>query len=90
MTEDLEAKRDIDARIKAFRELAQWSPGWPSHAVAAYDDPPPNNCPFFTEAFLYELLGKDDARTLQALMNRACLLSIGVRLDEILQTEQEQ
>ena len=36
---------------------------------------------FFTEAYLYNLLGKEDARTLLALMKEA-LKSVGVDLNE--------
>lgn len=31
---------------------------------------PPENVPFFTEAFLYDLMGKDDARSVLAYIHR--------------------
>jgi len=37
-------------------------------------------CPFFSEAYLYNLLGKEDARTLLALMRKLCR-SLGVEVD---------
>ena len=68
----------IDARVRAgnsygveaLRELVTWVPevGFPGNCTPVYDDPPDEDCPFFTESFLYELLGKEDARTVLCLL----------------------
>lgn len=59
------------AAVAELRDLAAWEPegGWSkSWGPGVYEDPPEPGCPFFTEAFLYELFGKEDARTLLALL----------------------
>lgn len=63
----------------AVRKLDQWRPaewgtkGYPLDKVAAVTtaypvEPDDKKAPFFSEAFLYPLLGKGDARTLLSIM----------------------
>lgn len=69
---ELQIKNDKTQAQKAFERLVGFSVErtYPLKAVSsevngpdAYDDGD-NEAPFFTEAFLYNLLGKEDARTL--------------------------
>lgn len=67
----------------AVQELANWKPGWPSGCVSAYHEEydevteaeeikRANGSPFFTEAFTYEMFGKEEARTVLALFEQLC------------------
>lgn len=86
---ELEAYAELRRRIlaqatdgvgSAFEELAGWVPeATPAAVLEAYrengGDPESDPLPFFTEVFLYELLGKEDARALLARVRQ-----IGVAL----------
>lgn len=60
---------------EALRRLCLLQIAFP-YKVDAYGndakDEVPADCPFFTEAFLYSLVGKEDARTILALMRQLC------------------
>lgn len=68
-----------------FRDLVSWVPesGFPSlmkgqdHGAYGRTREELRGCPFFTEAFTYELLGKEDARTLLALV-RELMVAAGI------------
>ena len=76
---DERLKRALEFRIKAgatealnqFKQLQTWVPecGWPDDVPPVSGNKPKPGTPFFTEAYLYELLGKEDARTVLCLMN---------------------
>lgn len=56
---------------KACAKLLKYAPGFlPDSCVNEADgfEPGDERAPFFSEAYLYNLLGKNDARTLLALM----------------------
>ena len=59
----------MDARLKAFRvsDPASFAKQWAKQDGYEKGD---ELAPFFSEAFLYNLLGKEDARTLLALGKR--------------------
>ena len=58
--------------VNALRELVQWTPGTFPFKKTVYDEDPgeaeATDAPFFTEAYLYALVGKSHARTLLALI----------------------
>lgn len=69
-------------------QLLSWSPHWAGNlkAHAKINDPElqgyateDEDAPFFSEACLYNLLGKEDARTVLALLRKA-FESVGVNL----------
>lgn len=84
-----EIQQEQEQRIKVtteIKKLLEWTPeGFFLEKVskivngkgmyAAGDD----ETPFFSEAYLYNLLGKEDARTLLALIEQA-FSSIGIKL----------
>ena len=56
------------------KKLLSWSPSYFDSSAfkeSVYYEEGDENAPFFSEAFLYSLLGKDDARTLSALIEKA-------------------
>ena len=59
---------------EAKKELLEWSPqnfDFEYFKESPYYGKGDENAPFFSEAFLYNLLGKEDARTLLALLRGA-------------------
>lgn len=56
---------------KLFKEQDTGSDGQPMGMYAEGDE----KAPFFTEAFLYNLLGKDEARTVLGIMRRLTKLA---------------
>ena len=58
-------KSDID---RLLRFVVEDKPNWPKHATPGMYEKGDENAPFFSEAFLYNLLGKDDARSLRGLL----------------------
>ena len=56
--------------VRCLHNLVTWVPemGFPDFK-GVYGDPPGDDCPFVTESYLYELLGKEDARTILAYLN---------------------
>ena len=78
---------------ESIKELLEWIPeGVPLEEISKINYPPKvwgndrmfikgdDKCPFFSEAYLYNLLGKQDARTLLALMRQLCK-SLGIEND---------
>jgi hypothetical protein len=78
-------EKEVDHnKIKeAFKVLLSWVPeGVPLKRISTINYPVKffgkafqegdDKQPFFSEAYLYNLLGKEDARTLLALMRRLC------------------
>lgn len=68
-----------------LKDMANWTPEFPTDAFT--DDNPfycggDENAPFFSEAYLYPLLGKEDARTLLYFF-RAVFREMGVNLTEV-------
>lgn len=62
----------------ALKELWNWTPehvDTEKFKKSPHYEEGDEKAPFFTEAFLYNLLGKSDARTLLSLMKRA----LGIR-----------
>ena len=67
----------IDAKrlAEALDDLRKWVPeGVPEEVRKDAEEcgEDPTGIPFFTEAFLYPLLGKEDARSLLGRMRRLC------------------
>ena len=58
-----------DARFapKAIMDLKKWVPDYQPGRLGRRKK---SRVPFFSEAYLYELMGKEDARTLMALLNQ--------------------
>ena len=68
---------DTDSAVK---NLLEWKPNlrmfnMKDFKESGYYDKGDENAPFFSEAFLYNLLGKEDARTLLSLLRKA----LGIR-----------
>jgi len=80
--ETWEKNRDhLDPWVKLF----SWTPGFPPEQFTPTNDfysDGDENSPFFSETFLYTLLGKEDARTLLALMRKS-LESVGIDMIEL-------
>ena len=72
---------------KAIRELVRFKvdspPQWPRKAVYGREgyEKGDENAPFFTEAFLYNLIGKEDARSLLGIVRELCM-GVGLNLDK--------
>lgn len=82
---------------KEIKELLSWTPeGVDLKAIGKINYPPKHfpkkeygeivtdedcKCPFFSEAYLYALLGKEDARTLSCLLERA-FKSLGINTED--------
>lgn len=65
---------DFLGKDEALKKLLEWTPEY--FDVEQFKNNPDyeegdEKAPFFSEAFLYILLGKEDARTLLSLMRRA-------------------
>jgi len=83
-----------DAEVQAsIKKLLEWTPeGVDLEEISKINYPPnvwgkdrmftngDDKCPFFSEAYLYNLLGKQDGRTLLALMRQLCE-SLGIETD---------
>jgi len=76
---------------ESIKELLEWIPeGVPLEEISKVNYPVrrfgnvfttgDDKCPLFSEAYLYNLLGKEDARTLLALMRQLCK-SLGIEND---------
>ena len=76
-----EANAKLDRIREAVNRLSEWSPeGTPEHFTKNYGySKGDEDAPFFSEAFLYVLLGKEDARTILALM-RPVFENVGMDL----------
>lgn len=65
-------QRSGPARVEeAYKRLVGWKPGWFPLDHLTDDDTNLDEltkCPFFSESYLYELMGKEDARTVLALI----------------------
>lgn len=90
---------------EAIKDLLSWTPeGVDLKAIGKLTYPPKYfpkkeygeivtdedcECPFFSESYLYALLGKEDARTLLALLHKA-FLSLGINTDDYEDYELEE
>lgn len=80
---DQEEADELAARLRSF--TLEGSTHWREHFIE-WDTAPDGgrygmysegdeSAPFFTEAFLYNLLGKDEARSVLGIVRRLCVLA---------------
>lgn len=65
---------DLFGNEEALKELLNWKPEYmdfKQFKKSEFYEEGDENSPFFTEAFLYNLLGKEDTRTLLSLLRKA-------------------
>lgn len=74
LKERLGLSNDTDGALRqALTKLAMVKLDMPEHFTENYGyEPGDEDSPFMTEAFLYVLLGKEDARTVLALFHHVC------------------
>ncbi len=66
--------------LKAISKINYPPKYWPKKEYGEIYTDEDAKQPFFSEAYLYNLLGKEDARTVMCLL-KAALESVGVELD---------
>ena len=65
---------NMDA-MAAFKQLVEYTPGWMPECIIEENkgemfSEGDEKAPFFSEAYLYNLMGKEDARTILALLRQ--------------------
>lgn len=75
---DRTLKTDIETLLSF---VVDSKPNWPQTATPGMYEPGDEHAPFFSEAFLYNLLGKDDARSLRARLRMVLRHFDGIHSD---------